>query len=91
MPPTRATPNQALSGDAFLVERRHDPTLRSLYPDASVRIAHCFEKHADWAGSPIDYLACRLLHETYPMLSVSQVRTLVMAIERRTIEAYSHA
>ena len=62
-------------------ERRRYPHLRALYPDARTHIDHIFHNH-DWAGSPIDYLAHRLIHETYPHLGSKDVRILVAAIER---------
>ncbi len=80
-----------LADDPFMVERREHYHLRTLYNDARTRIAHFFENHADWAGSPIDYLACRLLHETYPELTSHEVVTLVGAIERNTIKEFSQA
>ncbi len=65
------------------VERRQHFHLRSLYSDARSRIEHFFHNAHDWAGSPIDYLAHRLIHEAYPQLSSSEVKVLVNAIERK--------
>ena len=65
------------------VERRTHPHLRSLYTDARIRIDHFFHDSNNWAGTPIDYLALRVVHEAYPDLSTEDVRTLVAAIERR--------
>lgn len=64
-------------------ERRNHPHLRELYPDARVRIDHFFHAARDWAGSPIDYLALRVIHEAYPELTPDEVRTLVEAIEAK--------
>ncbi|MEW5787966.1 MAG: hypothetical protein AB1899_08950 [Pseudomonadota bacterium] len=64
-------------------ERRHHPQLRAIYDDAWQRIDHFFHAHTDWANSPIDYLAHRVVHEAYPGLSTQDVRLLVAAIERR--------
>ena len=65
------------------VERRTHPHLRSLYTDARIRIDHFFHDSNNWAGTPIDYLALRVVHEAYPGLSTEDVRILVAAIERR--------
>jgi hypothetical protein len=62
-------------------ERRANMKLRAIYPDARIRIAHFFHAHTDWAGSPKDYLALRVIHEAYPILTSAEVRTLVNAIE----------
>lgn len=62
-------------------ERRGNMKLRAIYPDARIRIQHFFHAHTDWAGSPKDYLALRVIHEAYPILSSAEVRTLVNAIE----------
>lgn len=64
------------------VERRQHFHLRGIYSDARSRIDHFFHDSHDWAGSSIDYLAHRLIHEAYPQLSSSEVKVLVSAIER---------
>ncbi|MBI5329630.1 MAG: hypothetical protein HZB71_03355 [Betaproteobacteria bacterium] len=64
-------------------ERRQHPHLRAIYPDARGRIDHFFHNTHEWAGSPIDYLAHRLIHEAYPQLTTADVRVLVGAIERK--------
>jgi len=63
-------------------ERRRYPYLRAIYPDARVHIDHVFHNRHDWAGSPIDYVAHRIIHEHYPQLVSNEVRILVGAIER---------
>lgn len=63
-------------------ERRQQHHLRSIYEEARGRIAHFFRDESDWANSPIDYLAHRVVHETYPQLTARDVRVLVNAIER---------
>ncbi len=63
-------------------ERRRHPHLRAIYPDARIQIDHLFHNRHDWAGSPIDYLAQRAIHEAWPHLQGDDVRTLVGAIER---------
>jgi len=68
---------------AIQVERRTHPNLRTIYSDARIRIDHFFHDSNNWAGTPIDYLALRVVHEAYPDLSTQDVRTLVAAIERR--------
>ena len=68
---------------AIQVDRRTHPHLRAIYGDARVRIDHFFHNASDWAGTPIDYLALRVVHEAYPHLTAHDVRTLVAAIEHR--------
>ncbi len=63
-------------------ERRQHPHLRAIYPEARIHIDHLFHNRHDWAGSPIDYLAQRVIHENYPHLHGEDVRILVGAIER---------
>ncbi|MEW5769994.1 MAG: hypothetical protein AB1831_06460 [Pseudomonadota bacterium] len=65
------------------VDRRKHPHLRAIFSDARLRIDHFFHDSNNWAGTPIDYLALRVVHESYPELSTQDVRTLVAAIERR--------
>jgi hypothetical protein len=63
-------------------ERRRHPHLRSIYPEARQHIDHLFHNRHDWAGSPIDFLAQRVIHENYPHLHSDDIRILVGAIER---------
>jgi len=63
-------------------ERRRHLHLRAIYPDARIHIDHLFHNRHDWADSPIDYLAHRVIHEAYPHLRSNDVRILVGAIER---------
>ncbi|MDD5389875.1 MAG: hypothetical protein PHD37_11045 [Gallionellaceae bacterium] len=63
-------------------ERRQHPHLRAIYPEARIHIDHLFHNRHDWAGSPVDYLAQRVIHENYPHLHGEDVRILVGAIER---------
>ncbi len=63
-------------------ERRIHSHLRAIYQDACVRIDHFFHDSGNWAGTPIDYLALRVVHEAYPDLTTKDVRLLVCAIER---------
>lgn len=63
-------------------ERRQHPHLRALYSEARIHIDHLFHNRHDWADSPIDYLAHRVIHEAYPQLNGHDVRILVGAIER---------
>jgi hypothetical protein len=62
-------------------ERRRYPHLRAIYQEARGHIDHVFHNRHDWAGSTIDYLALRIIHEHYPHLHSSEVRVLVGAIE----------
>lgn len=71
------------SAGAIQVDRRTHPHLRAIFSDARIRIDHFFHDSNHWAGTPIDYLALRVVHEAYPDLSTQDVRTLVAAIERR--------
>jgi hypothetical protein len=63
-------------------ERRRYPQLRAIYPEARNHIDHLFHNRHDWAGSPIDYLAQRVIKESYPHLHGEEIRILVTAIER---------
>lgn len=65
------------------VDRRTHPHLRAIFSDARIRIDHFFHDSNNWAGTPIDYLALRVVHEAYPDLNTQDVRTLVAAIERQ--------
>jgi hypothetical protein len=64
-------------------ERRRNHKLRDIFPDARIRIDHFFHARTDWAGSPTDYLALRVIHEAYPELNSDEVRALTGAIELR--------
>lgn len=75
--------------DGFIIERRQNLRLRAIYDDVRARIAHVFDGHADWVGSPTEYLVQRLVHETYPDLSSDEVRTLITVIERRLKTRFS--
>lgn len=65
------------------MERRHHHHLRAIFEEARARIDHFFHSGTDWANSPMDYLAHRVVHEAYPVLTTQDVRLLVDAIERR--------
>lgn len=73
------------------VERRMHPQLRAIYDDARLRIDRFFHDSSEWAGTPIDYLALRVVHEAYPDLAGDDVRALVSAIERRCTKPWSDA
>ncbi len=66
----------------FHNERRRQPHLRAIFDDARGRIDHFFHATKEWANSPMDYLAHRVVHEAYPELTTHDVKTLVAAIER---------
>lgn len=63
-------------------ERRRHPHLRAIYEEVRERIDHFFHSGTEWANSPMDYLAHRVVHEAYPQLTSQDVRLLVTAIER---------
>jgi hypothetical protein len=63
-------------------ERRKHPQLRAIYPAARAHVDHLFHHRHEWAGTPIDVLALRVIHEAYPQLHSAEIRTLVAAIER---------
>jgi hypothetical protein len=63
-------------------DRRQNPRLRTIYSEVRDKLDHFFHCKKEWAGSSIDYLALRLVHEAYPDLSSDEVRILVAAIER---------
>jgi hypothetical protein len=87
------------SNERAVTERRQHHNLRAIFDDALHRIDHFFHQRTDWAGSSIDYLALRVIHEAYPGLSHEDVRILASAIERRvqdaadarTVMSYLHA
>lgn len=64
-------------------ERRQNPRLRSIFDDARKRVERFFAATEAWAGSSLEHLALRLVHEAYPDLSSQEVRILVGAIQRR--------
>ncbi len=66
----------------FHNERRSHPHLRAIFDDARGRIDHFFHATSEWANSPMEYLAHRVVHEAYPKLTTHDVKTLVAAIER---------
>jgi hypothetical protein len=68
------------------IERRHNARLRSIFPDARIRIAHFFHGSHDWVDSSVEYLARRVVHESYPDLNTAEVRILITAIERRVAD-----
>ena len=74
-------PQTATTGVSHHERRRHYH-LRSIYEDARTRIDHFFHSGNDWANSPMDYLAHRVVHEAYPALTTQDLRELVNAIER---------
>lgn len=71
-------------------DRRQNLRLRAIYDEARGRIEHCFHHRPDWAGSSIDHLALRIVHEAYPELAAAEVRLLVEAIERKVQAANTH-
>lgn len=50
--------------------------------EANRRIDEFFQHHHDWAESSINYLAQRVIHESYPDLGAEEVILLVTSIER---------
>lgn len=64
-------------------ERRVNPHLRGLYDDVLMRIDHAFHHHHEWAGSSINFLARRVVHEAYPDLHGNDIEVLAAAIERQ--------
>jgi len=84
------TTNEGRS-EPFIVERRKRMNLRAIYDDATESVSHFFHGHTDWVGSPIEYLAQRVVHETYPDLDGGDVRVLVLAIERQLKNQFMHA
>ena len=55
--------------------------MRTIYSEVRDKLDHFFHSK-EWAGSSIDYLALRMVHEAYPDLTSDEVRILVAAIER---------
>ena len=79
----------ATGNEPLTIERRQNIRLRSVFPDASIRIAHIFHGQNDWVDSSIDYLAQRVVHEAYPDLSGAEVRTLITAIGHH-VQKFAH-
>ncbi|HYP68329.1 MAG TPA: hypothetical protein VEP67_08755 [Thiobacillaceae bacterium] len=77
----------SVTGKEPPIERRKNARLRTIFPDARIRIAHFFHGHNDWVESSIDYLAQRVVHESYPDLSSAEIRSLITAIEHRVQES----
>ena len=75
----------AMREEGIQVDRRTRHDLRAIYNDARIRIDHFFHDSHQWAGTAIDYLALRIIHEAYPHLSTQDVRILVAAIERHYV------
>jgi hypothetical protein len=76
--PTQIEPQHDAAND----NRRQHPQLRAIYPDARDLIDHFFRHRHEWAGSSINFVAQRVVHEAYPMLRAEDVMLLVAAIER---------
>jgi hypothetical protein len=68
---------------AYHHERRRHHHLRAIYDEVRGRIDHFFHSGTEWANSPMDYLAHRVVHEAYPSLTTQDVRVLVTAIESK--------
>lgn len=83
--------NAATGNEPLAIERRRNTRLRSIFPDARIRIAHFFHEKNDWAGSSIDYLAQRVVHEAYPDLRYVEVCILVAAIENHLQVEFARA
>ncbi len=67
------------------IERRQNARLRSIFPDARTRVAHFFHGSRDWVDGTLEYLAQRVVHESYPDLSTAEVRILIAALERQML------
>lgn len=68
-----------------MLHTNHPPLpahLVALRIEANQRIDEFFQHQHDWAESSINYLAQRLIHETYPDLDADDVMLLVGSIER---------
>jgi hypothetical protein len=64
-------------------ERRRNAKLRGIFPEVAEKLQRSFHERIDWAGSSLDFLALRLVHEHYPALTADEVRCLVTAVGRR--------
>ncbi|MDD5365878.1 MAG: hypothetical protein PHR30_11100 [Gallionellaceae bacterium] len=64
-------------------DRRVNGRLRAVYDDAAEHLHQLFGAHDDWAGSSIDYVALRMVHERYADLTPGEVRVLVTSIGSR--------
>lgn len=63
-------------------ERRLHPQLREIYDEAQERVDQFFHHRHEWAGSSINYLSQRVIHEAWPHLHGDEVLLLSGAIER---------
>jgi len=63
-------------------DRRSNTRLRSIYDEARGHIDRFYHNGHEWAGSSMDYLALRVVHEHFPELTPQEIRSLVGAIER---------
>lgn len=76
----------AAGNEPSSIERRHNARLRAIFADAHNCIAHFFHGSNDWVDSSVEYLAQRVVRESYPDLSPEEVRILVAAIERHVAD-----
>ncbi len=72
--------------ESSVIERRHNAKLRLIFPDACNCISHFFRGSHDWVDSSVEYVAQRVVHESYPDLSPAEVRILIAAIERHVAD-----
>lgn len=70
-----------------LDERRKHHALRAIFDDARVRIEKFFLPDSPWAGESVDYLARRVMRESYPDMTAGDIQILVGAIARRCAPA----
>jgi hypothetical protein len=78
----------APGNDPLSIERRHNGRLRSIFPEARIHIGHFFHGSHDWADSSVEYLAQRVVHESYPELGTAEVRILITAIKRQVSDEF---
>ena len=78
--------DKVTAGNKSLVgERRHNARLRSIFPDARTRVAHCFHGSRDWVDGTLEYLAQRVVHEGFPDINAAEIHMLIKAIERQMV------
>lgn len=63
-------------------ERRRDLELRAVFDEVYARIEGFFDPRQTWGGAPLTMWVYRVLRESYPQLSHSQVHALVAATQR---------
>lgn len=76
--------------ESTFIDRRNNARLRSIFPDARIRMSQLFRGSLNLRDNPLEFLAERWVHETYPELSAADIRLLVCAINRDKANRVRH-